>query len=51
MDVDFISLLTNSGLAVAISVFFVFKVQKTIDNNTEALGEIKSVMLSCQRRK
>jgi len=49
MEFDIVSLVQNIGFPIAISLYFIIKTEKTIQNNTTALGEIKTVMLSCKK--
>jgi len=39
--IDIVSLIPNVGFPIAISLYFIFKVEKVVKNNTEALIEFK----------
>ena len=44
--IDFIS---NVGFPIALVLYFVFKMEKVINNNTVALTEFKGVVERCKR--
>ena len=49
MAVDLIDIISNVGFPIAMCVYFVFKVEKSINNNTQALQEVQKVMSNCSR--
>jgi len=49
MVVDLIDVISNVGFPIAMCIYFVVKVEKSINNNTQALQEVKKVMNNCQR--
>ena len=49
MAVDLIDVISNVGFPIAMCIYFVVKVEKSINNNTQALQEVKKVMGNCQK--
>ena len=49
MGVDLIDVISNVGFPIAMCIYFVVKVERAINNNTQALQEVKKVMNNCQR--
>jgi len=47
--VDLIDFISNVGFPIAMCMYFVIKVEKSINNNTQALQEVKKVMNNCQK--
>jgi len=50
MVFDLISAIQAVGFPAAMCFYFVVKVEKTINNNTKALQEVKIAMVSCKRK-
>lgn len=46
---SFISLIQNLGFPVAFSAYFIFKLERVIERNTEAFISVKEVMLKCNK--
>jgi hypothetical protein len=51
IESEFITLVSNVGFPIAISMWFMFRTEKVIRSNTEALDSIKVVMQTCPKRK
>jgi len=49
MTLDLIELISNVGFPIAMCIYFVVKVERAINNNTQALQEVKKVMANCPR--
>jgi len=49
MAVDLVDIISNVGFPIAMCIYFVVKVERAINNNTQALQEVKKVMTNCQR--
>ena len=49
MVVDLIDVISNVGFPIAMCIYLVVKVEKSINNNTQALQEVKQVMINCPR--
>lgn len=47
---EYIQLISNTGFPIAVSLFFMFRVEKVIKSNTEALSSIKEVVRSCTKK-
>jgi len=47
MALDLIDVISNVGFPIAMCIYFVIKVEKSINNNTQALQEVKKVMSNC----
>ena len=50
MPFDLITAIQAVGFPAAMCFYFVVKVEKTINNNTKALQEVKIAMVSCKRK-
>jgi len=49
MVLDLVDIISNVGFPIGMCIYFVFKVEKSINNNTQALQEVKKVMNNCSR--
>ena len=47
MALDLIALVSNVGFPIAMCIYFVVKVERAINNNTQALQEVKKAMTNC----
>ena len=47
--VNLIEVISNVGFPIAMCMYFVVKVEKSINNNTQALQEVKKVMDNCPK--
>jgi len=53
VDVELVSTISQVGFPIAICVWLLIAGKKTdtiIENNTEALGEIKGIILNCTKK-
>jgi len=51
MVVDLIDVISNVGFPIAMCIYLVVKVEKSINNNTEALQEVKEMIKTCPYKK
>lgn len=51
MELEIIDLITQVGFPIAMCAYFVLKVEKVIQANTNVMMEIKELMENCRKRK
>jgi hypothetical protein len=51
MEMELISIVQSVGFPIAISVWFMLRTEKCINNNTKALIEVKENMVLCHTKK
>ena len=49
IEVEFINLISNVGFPIAIAIYFIFKTEKVINNNTQALVKVYEVIHLCPK--
>lgn len=53
VDPEIVNLVSTVGFPIAICIWLLYTGKKTdqvIDNNTQALGEIKGIILNCDKK-
>lgn len=50
METEIISAISTIGFPAFVAVYFMFKTEKAIKNNTEALTNIKITMENCRKK-
>ena len=48
---EYISLISNVGFPIAITFYFLFRLEKIITKNTEAINNMLEVLKSCIQKK
>jgi|TARA_Y100000296_G_scaffold17864_2_gene21125 hypothetical protein len=49
--IEYYDILNNVAFPVVVALYFMFKVEKSIKNNTEALTQVREVMKDVRRNK
>ena len=49
MALEIVELISNVGFPMAISLYFIFKVERVVKNNTVALVQMKEVVKRCSK--
>jgi len=50
MEEQFFSFILNNGVAVGVLVWFMFRMEKVINNNTEAIKKVQIAVATCQKK-
>lgn len=50
METEIISLISNVGFPIAIATYFIFRTEKVIDSNTQALTRVSEVLNNCNKK-
>jgi hypothetical protein len=45
-----VKLIAQVGFPITVALWFMFRTEKVIDNNTKAMGEVKQVLTTCQKK-
>jgi len=51
MEMDWMTLISNVGFPIVVAMFVLYKLDDTLQKNTEALNGIKEVIMLCPKTK
>jgi len=51
MEADIFSFVANNGIAVVVLIWFMFRMEKVVNNNTKAIQEVKVAIATCPVKK
>jgi hypothetical protein len=49
IEAELLSLVSNVGFPIAVSIYFILKTEKVINNNTQALNKVYEVIHLCPK--
>lgn len=49
IESEMIQMISQVGFPIAITMWFMFRTEKVITNNTDIMGEIKTLMVNCKK--
>jgi hypothetical protein len=49
IEQEIVTLISQVGFPIAITMWFMLRTEKVITNNTDIMGEIKTLMVNCKK--
>jgi hypothetical protein len=50
VEMEIVNVISNFGFPIAICLWFMFRTEKSIKNNTDALNSIREVITLCKKK-